>query len=356
MTTILSTLASTNAPMFLKKAFTMITTCNPDIASWSDDGLSFVVYDKEKFASVVIPEFFKHSNFSSFVRQLNFYGFRKVRSDPIRLKDCSCNEETRFYHEQFQRNRPDLLAEIKKPSQIESADKQEVEKLKVEVTGLKRELDAASDDVERLTQLVHSMNQGGMNQGGMAPSSYVLEQPPMAADTVMYESVAPTQNIPIMDDELEPLPVTSAPILVSTLPLAPAPAAITDRDEGAFFPATSHDPITQLESPGTRHLSQISHSPGADPQLVERLHDALSTLPEDTQALLVDRIVATVVEPTSFQAQVDAMTILAASAAHDASLHTSETSFQSKDQHSVHLATSILGAYIDSIRKKHQPV
>lgn len=52
-------------------------------ASWSETGDSFVVKNTQDFASKVIPCFFKHSNFSSFVRQLNFYGFRKVKAESI---------------------------------------------------------------------------------------------------------------------------------------------------------------------------------------------------------------------------------------------------------------------------------
>jgi len=49
----------------------MIDTCNPDIASWSTDGLAFYVKDPDRFATEVIPAYFKHSNFSSFVRQVS---------------------------------------------------------------------------------------------------------------------------------------------------------------------------------------------------------------------------------------------------------------------------------------------
>jgi hypothetical protein len=62
---------SDNVPVFLKKTYLMIDTCDATIATWSDDGLSFVVKDTEKFASQIICQFFKHKNFSSFVRQLN---------------------------------------------------------------------------------------------------------------------------------------------------------------------------------------------------------------------------------------------------------------------------------------------
>ena len=58
-------------PLFLKKAFNMISTCPPDIACWSDDGNSFVVKDPERMAAEIIPTVYKHNKFSSFVRQLN---------------------------------------------------------------------------------------------------------------------------------------------------------------------------------------------------------------------------------------------------------------------------------------------
>merc|ERR1712238_434235 len=69
-------------PLFLSKTYRMIDRCDTEIATWSSGGENFVVKDVEKFASIVLPLYFKHSNFSSFARQLNFYGFRKLRSDP----------------------------------------------------------------------------------------------------------------------------------------------------------------------------------------------------------------------------------------------------------------------------------
>ena len=37
----------------------MIDTCDPSIATWSDDGTTFLVKDTEKFASDIIGQFFK---------------------------------------------------------------------------------------------------------------------------------------------------------------------------------------------------------------------------------------------------------------------------------------------------------
>ena len=68
-------------PLFLRKTYAMITSAPRDIASWSESGETFLVKDPQKFADETIPLFFKHNNFSSFVRQLNFYGFRKVKSE-----------------------------------------------------------------------------------------------------------------------------------------------------------------------------------------------------------------------------------------------------------------------------------
>jgi hypothetical protein len=67
-------------PLFLLKTFAIVNNGPPDVVAWSETGDSFIVKDHTRFSEEVIPSYFKHSKFSSFVRQLNFYGFRKVKA------------------------------------------------------------------------------------------------------------------------------------------------------------------------------------------------------------------------------------------------------------------------------------
>lgn len=81
-----------------------------DLIRWADDGMSFLVLRHEDFAKRVLPRFFKHSNFSSFVRQLNMYGFHKVpHLQQGVLHADSDAERWEFSNPHFQRNQPDLL-------------------------------------------------------------------------------------------------------------------------------------------------------------------------------------------------------------------------------------------------------
>lgn len=75
-------------PLFLRKTYQMLESCSPSIAAWSGKGDSFLIKDPDSFAQTVIPQYFSHNNFSSFVRQLNFYGFRKVKQDVRVLQVC----------------------------------------------------------------------------------------------------------------------------------------------------------------------------------------------------------------------------------------------------------------------------
>jgi hypothetical protein len=59
------------------ETYHMVDTCDPSVACWSDDGETFVVKDPVKFEQQIIPQFFKHSKFSSFVR--------------VRPFNCYCN-------------------------------------------------------------------------------------------------------------------------------------------------------------------------------------------------------------------------------------------------------------------------
>lgn len=61
-------------PPFLTKTFDVVDDRSTDgVVSWSRDGNSFVVWDSNAFAMTLLPRYFKHNNFSSFVRQLNTY-------------------------------------------------------------------------------------------------------------------------------------------------------------------------------------------------------------------------------------------------------------------------------------------
>ena len=71
--------------IFLESTYQMIEKSPPHVASWSRSGDTFIVKDPTVFANTMIPMFFQHSKFSSFVRQLNFYGFRKLKVDDLLL-------------------------------------------------------------------------------------------------------------------------------------------------------------------------------------------------------------------------------------------------------------------------------
>ena len=59
------------------------------IVSWGPHGDCFVVKDMNEFTKSILPRMFKHSNFASFVRQLNKYDFHKVR--PPSFSSTSCD-------------------------------------------------------------------------------------------------------------------------------------------------------------------------------------------------------------------------------------------------------------------------
>ena len=151
-----ATKKESDAPMFLRKAFFIINTCDPQIASWSDDGLTFWVKDPDRFATEVIPQCFKHNHFSSFVRQLNFYGFRKLRDEDVELRNTDVEKAKwcHFHHPKFQRGRPDLLVEITKNTHKDVAEKTELEALRREVKDLKSQIKNLKVDMGILTSLV----------------------------------------------------------------------------------------------------------------------------------------------------------------------------------------------------------
>ncbi|XP_041506043.1 heat shock factor protein 4 isoform X4 [Microtus oregoni] len=102
-------------PAFLGKLWALVGDPGTDhLIRWSPSGTSFLVSDQSRFAKEVLPQYFKHSNMASFVRQLNMYGFRKVVSIEQGGLLRPESDHVEFQHPSFVRGREQLLERVRR--------------------------------------------------------------------------------------------------------------------------------------------------------------------------------------------------------------------------------------------------
>ena len=76
---------------------------NENIIHWGEDGKYFVIENMYDFIEKILPKYYNHNNFASFVRQLNKYNFHKIKT--------SINENA-FQNNQFIKGKKDLISNI----------------------------------------------------------------------------------------------------------------------------------------------------------------------------------------------------------------------------------------------------
>jgi len=93
---------------FIRATYAMTNSlAHKEGVGWTEDGKGIEVRNVSYFCEHVLPHFFKHGNLSSFVRQLNMYGFEK---DECRRPGVSHV----FVHPVFRRGCEDKLDTIKR--------------------------------------------------------------------------------------------------------------------------------------------------------------------------------------------------------------------------------------------------
>ena len=96
----------THSSRFLMQLYQILEDKNNEkIIHWGNDGKYFIIENLYDFTEKILPKYYNHNNYASFVRQLNKYNFHKLKITPI---------ENAFQNSLFIKGQKNIISNILK--------------------------------------------------------------------------------------------------------------------------------------------------------------------------------------------------------------------------------------------------
>jgi HSF-type DNA-binding len=245
---------------------------------------------------------------------LLYYRFRKIKSDPLRLRDLEDSEDAKYWkfgHEYFCEGRPDLLAEIKKAASNPEKDnenetlttlKNDIKEMRERINHAKNSLGGLKSAVNDIIEMDHQINHG------------VSYEPPAKRYKSEVEYVSSQPGVHYNQETYYALPSDEAEQdLPPYVPGSIAPAARrTSRLESlAGLSFLDNDDLLAdfLDTDPLNHTYEV------DQHLLDRLCNSIACIPASVQEKFVQHICNTLTN--QYASQVESTSQLSMQAAQE---------------------------------------